>query len=144
MTDLQGDFQLIGQAHFGTRADLFHNIDQDVVTLALAVSPLAVAPIGLDGMGFDRGEWLTVHATGRKPWRRHLIKDFVSKGMGVDRALRRYWEFAAGPIAVAYAARVRQHRRLISLVALLSRFYGLSLPKFRLSPTSLYPVGIGL
>lgn len=124
LSGVQRDYHLAGQAHHGTRADLFHNVDQDVLNIALAVSDELVSQVGVDGMAFAQGEWLTLHATGRKPWRRRILRDLIIEGIGPDRALRRYWEFAGGPIRVESAGKMKRSRFLISTAALLSRFYG--------------------
>ena len=116
---VQQDFNQRGEAHFGQRTDLFHNIDQDAFTLALHISELPFSAVGVDGMAFGRGEWLTVHAVGEKPWRRRIFRDMLQKGAGIDLALRRYWQFCDQPILVEQ----KPSQWAILLVRLLTRFY---------------------
>jgi hypothetical protein len=118
--NLQGD----GEIRFGTRENLFHIPDQDTFTIATWVTPHAVSRIGVDAMSLGKGEWLTLHATeGMKPWRRRALVDLLMYGIGPDRALRRYWEFAEGPIRAESRLRVRFQRLFITCAAFLGRFY---------------------
>jgi hypothetical protein len=116
-------FTLATELKSGERADLIHNIDQDAFNIASLVAEQPLSPTGIDGMAFDRGEWLTLHATGTKPWRRRVIRDLIANGSVPDRAMRLYWQFADGPLHAETAGRVRLHRWLIPLTALLGRFY---------------------
>jgi hypothetical protein len=116
-------FALASDLKSGERADILHNIDQDALNIATLVADQSVSRIGIDGMAFDRGEWLTLHATGKKPWRRRVIRDLLMSGIVPDRALRLYWNFAEGPLHAESASRVAIHRRLIPLAALAGRFY---------------------
>lgn len=118
------DFGGDGVIKYGTRAEIFHIPDQDTFTVATWTTEHPVSLIGVDAMSFGYGEWLTLHATeGVKPWRRKILSDLWRKGIGPNRALRKYWEFADGPIHAEPAARVKAQRRLIRVAALLSRFY---------------------
>jgi hypothetical protein len=116
-------FSLASDLKSGERADPFHNVDQDAFNIASLVADQPLSRTGIDGMGFDRGEWLTLHATGDKPWRRRVFRDLIAKGAVPDRALRLYWRFADGPLRAERASRVQSHRWLIPLVAFLGRFY---------------------
>jgi len=120
LIQVQQDFKTGGLAHFGNRTDLFHNIDQDAFTLALSITSLPVSPVGVDGMGFAQGEWLTLHATGRKPWRRRIFSDLLREGVGIDRALLRYWEFCEQPVFVER----RPSPFFVLIIRLITRFYG--------------------
>jgi hypothetical protein len=116
-------FALATDLKSGERSDIFHNIDQDAFNIAARVADQALSHTGIDGMAFDRGEWLTLHATGDKPWRRRVFRDLITRGVVPDRALRLYWQFAEGPLHAEPAGRVRSHHRLIPLAAFLGRFY---------------------
>lgn len=117
------DFNTGGHLKSNSRTELFYATDQDAFTLAASISTHPISWIGEDGMAFERGEWLTLHAYSPKPWRRRVIRDWIVEGHKPDSALRLYWSLAAGPIQVEPASRIRNHRWLIKLVALLSRFY---------------------
>ena len=106
-----------------SRTDLFHCIDQDALSLAAGVTEYPISWVGPDGMGFERGEWLTIHAYSPKPWRRRVLRDLFIEGHKPDTALRQYWNLAGSPVPVEPASRVRNHRWLIPLAALLSRVY---------------------
>ena len=123
ITAAQRDFNLGSLLKTSTRANLFLNIDQDALTMTTCFSPHPVSWVGVDGMGFDRGLWLTLHAYMVKPWRRKVIRDLLQHGRKPDQQLRLYWEFAGGPIPVESRLRLQVHRFLIPAAALLSRFY---------------------
>jgi hypothetical protein len=116
-------FSLATDLKSGERADLFHNIDQDAFNIASLVAEQPLSHTGIDGMAFDRGEWLTLHATGEKPWRRRVIRELIARGVVPDRATRLYWKFADGPLRAETALAVKAHRWLIPLAALMGRFY---------------------
>jgi hypothetical protein len=116
-------FTLANDLKSGTRSDLFHNVDQDAFNVTLMTTPHPISRVGLDGMGFDRGEWLTLHAVGDKPWRRHALRDLFLKAATPDPALRLYWKYVDAPIAVESSASRSWQRFTIPLAALLSRFY---------------------
>lgn len=119
---MQRDFDLAGLLKTGTRTELFHQTDQDALAVAAAISPHPISWISTDGMGFSRGEWLTIHALS-KPWRRRVFRDWLVQGHRPDAALRLYWQLAGGPIRIESEGRVRRHRLYIPIAALLSRFY---------------------
>jgi hypothetical protein len=119
---MQRDFGLRNVMKTGTRTEIFHQTDQDALALATGISSHPVSWVGLDGMGFGRGEWLTLHAFS-KPWRRRIFRDWLVEGHRPDAALRHYWALAAGPIRVEPQGRVRRHRLYIPLAAFLARFY---------------------
>ena len=105
------------------RTDTFHRPGQDGFTFATCLTPHPVSWVGPDGMAFERGEWLTVHAYLRKPWRRRVIWDLLVSGDKPDRGARLYWELAGSPIQVESPARIRRHRWLLPIAAFLARFY---------------------
>lgn len=118
------EFKTEGKLKIGSRSYIFHIPDQDTFTIATWVTSQPVSLMGVDAMSFGCGEWLTLHATeGKKPWRRRIFMDWLSQGIAPDRALRRYWEFAAGPIWAESKDRIRSQTKLIPIVAGLSRFY---------------------
>jgi hypothetical protein len=124
LSSISADSQVNGKIRSGTRAHLFHIPDQDTFTIATWVTVHAVSRIGVDAMSLGKGEWLTLHATeGVKPWRRRVLVDLLRRGIGPDRALRRYWEFAEGSMQAESGLRIRCHRLLISCAAFLGRFY---------------------
>lgn len=123
MNAIRRDFGTIKGMLTPHRTDLFHRPGQDGYTLATYLTPYPVSWVGPDGMAFERGEWLTVHAYLRKPWRHRVIRDLLVSGERPDRGVRLYWQLAAQPIQVETPARIRLHRWLVPLAAFLSRFY---------------------
>ncbi len=123
MDSVRRDFKITESLKTSRRTDLFYATDQDALTLATCVSPYPVSWVGPDGMAFERGEWLTVHAYSPKPWRRRVLRDLLVDGHKPDSALRLYWDLAGKPLKVEPTARIKSHRWLIPLAALLSRFY---------------------
>jgi len=123
MESVRRDFKIIESLKTGLRTDLFYATDQDALTLAASVAPFPVSWVGPDGMAFDRGEWLTIHAYSHKPWRRRVLRDLLVDGQKPDSALRLYWKLAGGPLQIETTARIRSHRWLIPIAALLGRFY---------------------
>ncbi|AEU36887.1 hypothetical protein [Granulicella mallensis] len=123
MNAIRRDFGAIEGMRTPARTDLFHRPGQDGFTLATYLTTHPVSWVGPDGMAFERGEWLTVHAYLRKPWRRKVLLDLLVSGEKPDRGARLYWELAGAPIQVESAARIRRHRWLVPLAAFLSRFY---------------------
>ena len=107
----------------GNRTDLFHNVDQDALNVAILATPCPISRMGLDGMGFDRGEWATVHAVGQKPGRRRILRDLIVDGSPPDRTLRLYWKYANGPIYAEPPLRKLAARILTPVAALIGRFY---------------------
>lgn len=123
MNVIRHDFGALKGMMTPSRADLFHRPGQDSFTLATCLTPYPVSWVGPDGMAFERGEWLTVHAYLHKPWQRRVLRDLLVNGNKPDRGARLYWELADSPIQVESLARIRRHRWLIPLAAFLSRFY---------------------
>jgi hypothetical protein len=123
MNAIRRDFGAIKGMSTGTRTDTFHRPGQDGFTLAAYLTPHPVSWVGPDGMAFERGEWITVHAYLHKPWRHRPLRDLLVSGIKPDRGTKLYWELAGGPIQVESASRIRQHQWLIPLAAFLSRFY---------------------
>jgi hypothetical protein len=119
---MQHDFGLGNVMKTGTRTEIFHQTDQDALAVATAISSHPMSWVGLDGMGFGRGEWLTLHALA-KPWRGRIFRDLLVEGHKPDAAMRHYWALAEGPIQVEPQGRVRRHRLYIPLAAFLARFY---------------------
>jgi hypothetical protein len=119
---MQRDFGLRNVLKTGTRSEIFHQTDQDALAVATAISSHLISWVGLDGMGFGRGEWLTLHAL-VKPWRRRVFRDLLVEGHRPDAALRLYWTLAEGPIQVEPPSRVSRHRLYIPVAAFLARFY---------------------
>jgi hypothetical protein len=119
---MQRDFGLGNVLKTGTRTEIFHQTDQDALAVATAISSHPISWVGLDGMGFGRGEWLTLHALA-KPWRRRIFRDLLVEGHRPDSTLRHYWALAEGPIQVEPPGRVRRHQLYIPLAAFLARFY---------------------
>jgi hypothetical protein len=123
MNHIRRDFGAIKGMHTGSRTDLFHRPGQDGFTFATYLTPHPISWVGPDGMAFERGEWMTVHAYLYKPWRFRPFRDLLLSGIKPDRGARLYWEHAGAPIQVEPPGRIRQHRWLIPLAAFLSRFY---------------------
>jgi len=123
MNAIRRDFGAIKGMHTNSRADLFHRPGQDGFSFATYLTPHPVSWVGPDGMAFERGEWITVHAYLWKPWRHRPLRDLFVSGTKPDRGARLYWEFAGAPIQVEPPGRIRRHRWLIPLAAFLSRFY---------------------
>jgi hypothetical protein len=123
MNAIRRDFGSVTGMHTGSRTDTFHRPGQDGYTLATYLTEHPISWVGPDGMAFERGEWLTVHAYLYKPWRRRVLRDFLVDGNKPDRGARLYWELAGSPIEVESPFRQRLHRWLIPLTAFLSRFY---------------------
>jgi hypothetical protein len=123
MNAIRRDFGAIKGMHTTYRTDLFHRPGQDGFTFAAYLTPHPVSWVGPDGMAFERGCWLTVHAYLYKPWRHRVLRDLLFLGIKPDRGTRLYWELAGAPIRVESIRRIRQHRWLIPLAAFLSRFY---------------------
>jgi len=108
----------------GARDDLFFMLDQDAFTIATWTTEYPVSLVGVDGMAFDRGVWLVLHAVAnKKPWRRRTLRDTILDGTPPDLGSRMYWKNASSPLEVESVARVRLQKRLIPLAALLGRFY---------------------
>jgi hypothetical protein len=121
---LRQDFRLGPQMRGTARTQPFFIFDQDAFTVVSCITTHPVARVGPDGMSFSQGEWLTLHATeGAKPWRRRVLWDLLRYGIPPDRALRLYWEFAAGPGRAETVFGIQSHRITIPLAAFLSRFY---------------------
>jgi hypothetical protein len=120
---IRRDFGALKGMYTSARTDIFHRPGQDGYSLATYITPHPVSWVGPDGMAFERGEWLTVHAYLYKPWRHRVLHDLFVSGNKPDRGTRLYWELAGAPIQVESSARIRRHRWLIPLAAFLSRFY---------------------
>ena len=73
---MKRDFGFGNVLKTGTRSEMFHQTDQDALAVAIAISAHPISWVGLDGMGFGRGEWLTLHAL-VKPWRRRIFRDLL-------------------------------------------------------------------
>lgn len=123
MNAVRRDFGAIKGMRTAARTDLFHRPGQDGFTLATCLTPYPVSWVGPDGMAFERGEWLTVHAYLRKPWRRRVLWDLLVSGDKPDRGAKLYWELAGAPIQVESPGRIRRHRWMVPLAAFISRFY---------------------
>ncbi len=123
MNAIRRDFGAIKGMYTGARTDTFHRPGQDGFTFATYLTEHPICWVGPDGMAFERGEWLTVHAYLHKPWRRRVIRDLLVDGNKPDRGAKLYWELAASPIEVEPASRRSLHRWLIPLAAFVSRFY---------------------
>ncbi|HEY4357865.1 MAG TPA: hypothetical protein VGN16_19085 [Acidobacteriaceae bacterium] len=119
---MQRDFGLAGVMKTGTRVDMFHQTDQDALVVAMAITSQPISWVGIDGMAFGRGEWLTLHAIS-KPWRRRVFRDWLVEGHRPDASLRMYWQLAGSPVPVETSGRIRRHRFYLPLAAMLSRFY---------------------
>lgn len=113
---IQRDFGTAGQLKTGKRYDMFHAPDQDAFTISSWLSPYPISRVGIDGMGFARGEWLTLHATGPKPWRRRVMLDVLKGGVLGFRTTRLYWELASGPIQTESAFRIQCRTRFYALL----------------------------
>jgi len=109
---------------FGTRASVFHNLDQDTCTLATWTTDIPVSWVGVDGMAFERGAWLVAHAVfSIKPWRRKPLKDLLKRGIGPDALVKLYWQHVERPIALESPKTVRGTKRSLALASLLGRVY---------------------
>jgi hypothetical protein len=117
------DFSIGPHLKLKARTEMFYATDQDALTLAACVSSYPISWVGPDGMAFGRGEWLTIHAYSPKPWRRRVLRDLLVEGHTPDSALRLYWDLAGKPLQFESPARIKLHRWLIPLAALLGRFY---------------------
>jgi hypothetical protein len=117
------DFSTGTHLKLQSRTEMFYATDQDALTLTACVSAYPISWVGPDGMAFERGEWLTIHAYSPKPWRRRVIRDLIVEGHVPDSALRLYWSLAGGPLEIESLARIKLHRWLIPVAALLGRFY---------------------
>ena len=100
MNAIRRDFGAIKGMYTGSRTDLFHRPGQDGFTFAAYLTPHPVSWVGPDGMAFERGEWITVHAYLHKPWRHRPLRDLLLSGAKPDRGARLYWELAGAPIQV--------------------------------------------
>ncbi len=120
---IRRDFGAIEGMRTHARTDIFHRPGQDGFTFATYLTPHPVSWVGPDGMAFERGEWLTVHAYLRKPWRRRVIWDLLLFGDKPDRGARLYWELAGNPIQVESPMKIRLNRWLLPIAAFLGRFY---------------------
>jgi len=116
------DFDVGDHLRKGDRTHPFYIPDQDALALAACLSEVPISLVGVDGMAFDRGMWLTLHAYLRKPWRQRIWRDLLS-GFRPDAGCRLYWRYAQGPIQVEPTWRVRMHRWMVPIAAGLGRFY---------------------
>ena len=123
MNKIHEDFGISSHLKLNSRTEMFYSTDQDALTLAACVSSSPISWVGPDGMGFDRGQWLTIHAYSPKPWRRRVLRDLLVQGHTPDSALRLYWSLAGQPLQIESPARIKLHRWLIPLAAFLGRFY---------------------
>ncbi|WP_423149081.1 hypothetical protein [Rubrolithibacter danxiaensis] len=74
--------------------------DQDILNAVLCANKTEVSLIGREGMGFIPGEYLMMHNTGIKTWRKNFLKEFIRKGIRVSSSDKSYLHYSFCPINI--------------------------------------------
>jgi hypothetical protein len=106
----------------GNRTQPFQVPDQDALNVAVMLTSVPLSTIGPEGMGFSRGGFTMLHATGApKPWAGGMIRRAL-KGYPPGLAVKAYWQHARSPIRLYSDFELARKLADLRIAAAIGRF----------------------
>jgi hypothetical protein len=98
-------------------------LDQDLMNLALMLTPHPISAVGPDGMDFTPGGYVMSHSAGdTKTWRKHFIWEAL-KGRAPSRVDKEFMRHTQAPIRIYNGRELAVRRFGVAVGSAIGRFY---------------------
>lgn len=98
-------------------------LDQDLMNLALMISPHPISAIGPEGMDFQPGGYVMSHSAGdKKSWRKRFMWEAL-KGRAPSRQDKEFIRHTQSPIRIYSGPQLASRRASVLIGSVIGRFY---------------------
>ena len=98
-------------------------LDQDLMNLALMLTPHPISAVGPEGMDFTPGGYVMSHSAGdTKSWRKNFLWEALN-GRAPSRTDKEFFRYTQSPIKIYSGSQLATRRASVMVGSAIGRFY---------------------